>query len=487
MRPLTVRWRLTAAFAAVMALVLTATGLFVYQRQATNLNQTIDRALRARAADVAALAQQSDTGLSDARPSPGRGNRAELAQLIDASGRVLDRTPGLPGRPLMGPAAITAARHGATVVVDAQLADHQPVRLLAEPVHAQDQKLVIIVGQSLQQRNLALLDLRGVLLVGGPIALMLASIAGYLLTGAALRPVETMRRQAANISATDLDQRLPEAGNDELGRLACTLNEMLTRIHTSVERERTLVSDASHELRTPLAVLRTELELIGRERPTGLALQAAIGSAIEETDRLSQLADDLLLLARADDHQLTIDPNRLAATELLNQAADRARRQPNAAHKQITTDAPDDTEILADQDRVSQAIDNLLTNALRHANTRVHLSARPNGAFVALHVIDDGPGFPPDFLPHAWERFTRADTARTEDGTGLGLAIVRTIAEAHNGQAYATNSPGGGADVWITFPIAPQADQPAQPGYQSLVLRRHPHDPLCPIRRAAPR
>ena len=460
MRSLAVRWRLTAAFAAVMAIVLTATGLFVYQRQETNLDQTINRALHARAADVAALAQQSDTGLSDARPPGGRANRAELAQLIDGSGRVLDRTPGLPARPLLAPAAIAAARRGSAVIAERRLASDQPARLLAVPVHAQDQKLVIVVGQSLQERNLALSDLRGVLLVGGPIALVLASLAGYLLTGAALRPVEMMRRQAANISATDLDQRLPARGNDELGRLSRTLNEMLTRIHASVERERTLVSDASHELRTPLAVLRTELELIGRERPTGPALQTAISSAIEETDRLSQLADDLLLLARADDHQLTIDPSRLAATELLHQAADRARRQPNAANKQITIDAPHDAEILADQDRAAQAIDNLLTNALRHANTHVHLSARPNGAFVTLHVIDDGPGFPPDFLPHAWQRFARADTARTEDGAGLGLAIARTIAEAHNGQAHATNTPTGGADVWITLPIAPQADQP---------------------------
>lgn len=176
----------------------------------------------------------------------------------------------------------------------------------------------------------------------------------------------------------------------------------------------------------------------------------------------------MLLLARADDNQLAIDPTRLAASELLHQAADRARRQPNAARKHITVDAPDDADVLADQDRARQAIDNLLTNALRHANTHVHLSARRNGAVVALHVIDDGPGFPPDFLPHAWKRFARADTARTEDGSGLGLAIVRTIAEAHNGQAHATNAVAGGADVWITLPIAPQADRPGQ-GRRSVV------------------
>jgi two-component system OmpR family sensor kinase len=436
-----------------MAVVLTATGLFVYQRQASNLDQTIDRALHARAADVAALAQQSDSGLADARARGGRAARAELAQLIDASGHVLDRTPGLPQRPLLSPSALAAARGGASVMADIRLAGNQPVRLLAEMVRAQDQKLVVVVGQSLTERNSALHDLASVLLIGGPIALLLASLAGYLLTGAALRPVEAMRRHAERISDTAPGQRLPPAGgNDELGRLGRTLNEMLTRVHSSVERERTLVSDASHELRTPLAVLRTELELIARERPAGPALQSAIGSAVEETDRLSRLADDLLLLARADNHQLTLDPNSLPAAGLLEQAAERARRQAAAADKEIAVVGAADAHVLVDRDRAAQALDNLLTNALRYASTHVQLSARSHSPFVELHVTDDGSGFPADFLPHAWERFARADSARTEDGTGLGLAIVRAISEAHGGQAHAANLATGGADVWITVP-----------------------------------
>jgi two-component system OmpR family sensor kinase len=445
---------LTAAFAAVMVIVLAATGVFVYERQATNLDRTIDRALRSRAADVAVLAQQSDSGLADAR-ARGGAVRTDLAQLIDASGRVLDRTPGLPGRPLLSPSAIATARRGAAVMTELRLAGDQPVRLLAESVHAQDQKLVIIVGQSLEDRNRALSDLGGVLLVGGPVALLLASLAGYLLTGAALRPVDAMRRHAERISATDLNQRLPPAGgNDALGRLWRTLNEMLNRVHSSVQRERTLVSDASHELRTPLAVLRTELELIARDRPAGPALQSAIGSAIEETDRLSHLADDLLVLARADDRQLAIDPSSVSASTLLHHAADRARRQASA-DKSITVDAAAEIDVFVDRDRAVQAIENLLSNALRYANTGVQLSARSVGPFVEVHVTDDGPGFPADFLAHAWERFARADTARTEDGAGIGLAIVRTIAEVHGGQAHATNVATGGADVWITLPTAP--------------------------------
>jgi signal transduction histidine kinase len=330
----------------------------------------------------------------------------------------------------------------------------QPVRLLAGRVRAQDQRFVSVVGQSLEERNRALSDLGGVLLVGGPVALMLASLAGYFLIGGALRPVEAMRRQAQRISAADPDQRLPPAGgNDELGRLGRTLNEMLQRVQSSVERERTLVSDASHELRTPLAVLRTELELIGRERPAGPELQSAIGSAIEETDRLSRLTDDLLLLARADDDRFAIAPRNVPAATLLEQAADRARRQPAAAGKRITIDAAPETEVLADPARAGQAIDNLLTNALRYATASIRLSARNGGPFVELHVTDDGPGFPADFLPHAWERFARADSARTEDGTGLGLAIVRVIAEAHGGQAHAEDA-SPGADVWFTLPAA---------------------------------
>ncbi len=437
-----------------MAVVLAATGLFVYQRQASNLDQTIDRDLRARAADVAALAQQSDTGLADAGHGAA-GAHAQLAQLIDASGRVLDRTPGLPPRPLLSRSEMAAARGGTFVITQMQLAGDQPVRLLAELVQAQDQRLVVVVGQSLEERNRALSDLSGVLLIGGPLALLLASLAGYLLTGAALRPVEAMRRRAERISATDLDQRLPPAGaDDELGRLGRTLNEMLTRVHASVQRERDVVSDASHELRTPLTVLRTELELIARERPAGAALQKAIGSAIEETDRLSRLADDLLLLARADDDQLEIHPNSVSTTALLHQAAARARRHDTAAAKLITVEARPGAQVLVDRDRAAQAIDNLLTNALRFANADVRLHARSNGAFVELHVTDDGPGFPADFLPHAWQRFARADPARTENGAGLGLAIVRTIANAHGGEAHAANPATGGADVWITLPTA---------------------------------
>jgi HAMP domain-containing protein len=231
-----------------MAVVLAATGLFVYGRVQSSLDSAVDHSLRSRAADVAALAQQSDTGLSDSR-NVGVLGRVQLAQLLDARGRLVDKTPNLAPRPLLDPAQVARARTGVLIVSSARVgADHR-VRLLAAPTDAQGQKMVVVVGQSLEERDQALSNLTGVLLLGGPIALVLAALAGFALTGFALRPVESMRRRAQTISATDLDSRLPSAGgNDELGRLGRTLNAMLERIQEAVARERTFVADASHAL-----------------------------------------------------------------------------------------------------------------------------------------------------------------------------------------------------------------------------------------------
>jgi signal transduction histidine kinase len=227
---------------------------------------------------------------------------------------------------------------------------------------------------------------------------------------------------------------------------------MLARIQEAVARERTFVSDASHELRSPLAALRTELELMARENPTGEALADASRSAIEETDRLARLADDLLLLSRADDHRFALARHSVPAADLAHEAAERMRRRAAVDAPDVTVAGDGGLAVDVDRERVAQALDNMLDNALRHASHGVEMTSQARNGRVEIHVLDDGPGFPPDFLPHAWERFSRADPARTDGGAGLGLSIVRTIAELHGGDAGAANRPAGGADVWISLP-----------------------------------
>jgi len=302
-----------------MALVLAAIGLFLYVRVGSALDSTINQSLKARAADVAALVEQADTGLREAQNLRGPDNG--FAQVVGPRGTVIDSTPGL-DQPLLTDDQLGRARRGQTFVE--RTVDGEHVRLLAMPVTAQDQRLVVIVGASLEPRADALADLEGQLLVGGPIALLLASIAGYLLGAAALRPVERLGERAATISAASPGRRLPvPPAGDEISRLGGRLNEMLARLEAALERERALVSNASHELRTPLALLKTEIELALDEPDSAPALAAALRSAGEETDRLAQLADDLLLLASVDSGELPLRRTRVELAEVLDTIATR--------------------------------------------------------------------------------------------------------------------------------------------------------------------
>jgi signal transduction histidine kinase len=287
------------------------------------------------------------------------------------------------------------------------------------------------------------------------VALLLASFAGYLSIGAALRPVEAMRSRAAAISAAELHERLPvPEADDEIHRLGNTLNEMLARLEVALERERTFVDDASHELRTPLALLKTELELALRYGNQSGELHAAVVSAREDVDRLIQLAEDLLVVARSEKGRLSIDLEPVAVVPLLGSLRERfaSRFATEGRALRIAVESGSDLAVEGDRLRLEQALTNLIDNALRHGTGEVTLSARRADGHAELHVQDDGPGFPLDFLPRAFERFSRADAGRTGEGSGFGLAIVAAIAEAHRGYAQAANLPTGGADVWVSIP-----------------------------------
>lgn len=453
MRRLPIRIKLTLAFAGVMAVVLIAVGMFLYLRFETDLRASVDQGLRSRAGDLTALVRQADSGLTDSGSSPLSEQGEGFAQILNEEGRVIDATAEVGKRRLLDETALAGARAGTlTLQRHGVLDEGETTQLLATPVRAQDQALVIVVGTSLGASEESLESLRTLLLVGGPVALLLASLAGYGVTAAALRPVEAMRRRAAEIEEADLEQRLPVApADDEIGRLGKTLNAMLDRLEASFARERTFVSDASHELRTPLAILKAELELALRAGRTRAELVDALRSAAEETDRLAQLAEDLLVIARSDRGRLPVTRSSVDARDLLEGVKDRFSSRAEQEGRVLELSAERGIALSVDQLRMEQALGNVVDNALRHGAGPVHLAAVEGDGAVELRVSDRGEGFPPAFLAEAFERFTRADEARGRGGSGLGLAIVDAIARAHGGKAGAHDRDGG-AEVWIELP-----------------------------------
>jgi signal transduction histidine kinase len=445
---LPVRVRVTLAFAGAMALVLGATGLFLYLRLGSELDATIDQGLRSRAADLASLVRRE----GGRAPLAARGEN--LAQVIDSSGRVLDGSPGLRDRPLLRGAALRRALRGPVVFERGPIpgTDTDEARFVARPAAP---GTVVVVGASLEGRGDALENLQGLLMIGLPAALLLSSLAGYAATAAALRPVDRMRRRAAEISADDTGRRLPvPPARDEIGRLGETLNTMLARLEAAFDRERRLVADASHELRTPLAVLKSELELALRGGRSPEELEGALRSAAEETDRLAQLTEDLLVIAASDGGRLPVQVSDVDAGAVLEGVRSRFDRRARERGADLLVTAPPGLRLAADPLRLEQALGNLVDNALRYGGPHVELAAEVAGDHARLHVRDDGSGFPDGFAAQAFERFTRADAARGRGGAGLGLAIVETIARAHGGSAGASNRPRGGADVWVDVPRA---------------------------------
>ena len=344
--------------------------------------------------------------------------------------------------------------------------------------------MLVAVGTETDVSDVAVERAELAFLVGGPGAVLLAGTGAWLLAGAALRPVELMRRQAAEISDRELDRRLAvPATRDEIAALGTTMNALLERLQEALHRERGFVADAGHELRTPLAILRTELELAARPGRSREALVDAVQQAGEETDRLIRLAEDLLLLARADNDQPFLRPVPLSLPDLLQTAARAAGTRAAARDVTVSVDAPAALQVEADPDRLRQAVDNLLDNATRHAppgSTVELVAAAPRPGVVTVEVADRGPGFPVPFLPHAFERFHRVESSRSRDagGTGLGLSIVRAVARAHGGDAVAANRPDGGAAVTIELPGANAgADDPLP---ACAALRQRDEDPATP-------
>jgi heavy metal sensor kinase len=445
MKRLPIRLRLTLPFALGMALLVAAVGVFIYERVGGELLSSVDQSLNVQLAESANHLGEGDRSLID--PDVNEGPR--IAQVIMSDGTVASTSSAAVGPVLSGDKLRRALDRPQRTTSDVA-GLRGDWRLVSQPVRYHGAPAVLVVGRSLSSRTETLGRLGREFLITAPIVAVLTILAGYGLAAAALRPVEAMRRRAAAISAATPGRRLPvPPANDELSALATTLNEMLSRLEAAIEHERRFVADASHELRTPLALLRTELEVALRRPRSHDELEAALRSAAEETERLVRLAEDLLLIARADEGVLPIRREETPARELLERVRRRFAGRAESLGRRLQVKDADGLVVDADPARVEQALGNLVDNALQHGSGAVTLAARAENGHVELHVTDEGGGFPEQFVERAFDRFSRADEARSAGGTGLGLSIVTLIASAHGGRAHAANRPQGGADVWL--------------------------------------
>ena len=451
-----IRIRLTAAFTAMMALVLTGVAIGTLLTFGAAFDESLDHTLTNRLQQLQATASASEPQSADT-----------AAQVLDAgTGAILSGSPTLEAQPLLSRGEIAAGAAGQFGV------DHNtatglpgPVRILAGPIHRPSAPAAVAVeAASLTGRNAAVADLGEELAVALPLVLIAAAGGAYLLTAAALRPVERMRAQAAAITPTDPDPRLPvPPADDEIARLGATLNALLNRLHAALARERQFTADASHELRTPLSLLTTELELALRRPRQPAELTAALRSALEETDRLSRLAHDLLLTTTDDPEPGNPHPPAIPLRPVLESTLARYHHAP------VVLNCPDNLAVCADTHDLTRAVANLIDNALHHGAAPItltahldhHESAEP---MVHLDVRDHGPGIDPQFLPRALDRFTRADPARTGTGAGLGLAITAALARRNGGTLTATNHLHGGALLTLTLPTTQSPNRGAAAG-----------------------
>jgi signal transduction histidine kinase len=456
---LPIRWRIAAASTLATLVLLVGAGLLFITTLGEGLQASLDRSLRS-----------SVNEFTTQLPGASTTSAARIRLADNTYGQILGRdgtlkvstTPAL-RHALLPAGRLTSLRSAGRFfdVTDANTGAHpheRSFRVLAVPVRGSS--TVAVVGASREVVDEATDRAAKQLLVLGAAVLLAAAAGSWLLARSALKPVERMRAQAAALQTLDAGGLVVSGAGDEIQRLAVTLNELLARLHTAVDRERSFVADAGHELRTPLTVLRGELELAQRPGRSPAQLAETISIASEETERLIRLAEDLLVLARNDGPD-AVRWTRFDVSAVLNDA--RARTASIAAAHGVTVrvQTPPTLLVDGDPDRIRRAVDNLLANALRFApsGTEILVAARSDKDGTTIEVADAGPGFSDELLPVAFERFRRDDKARTRsagthydhegyqhEGYGLGLAIVRSIMRAHGGDATAENradGPGG--------------------------------------------
>ncbi|TDW21467.1 signal transduction histidine kinase [Kribbella kalugense] len=451
LRQASVRSRSTAAAVIVVAvaMLLGATALLLLLQRA--LITEVSDAAEGRVADVARqVSTEGTAGL--ARDLVETTSTSQLVQVLDPSGRVVaasstrvGTTPLTDLRPPAG--ALLRAEVGEMPLID----DDHSYLIVAQGASYNGQTYTAVVASSVETQRQTVTTVAKYLVIGFPALLIVVGVAGWLMVGQALRPVERIRARVQRIGTRDLTERVPvPTTRDEIARLALTMNEMLDRLETGQATQRAFVADASHELRSPLATLTAALEVIEADT-TGQAWRELSQVMGTETDRMRQLVEDLLLLAKADDTGIRMRRTDVDLDDLV--AAEIQRLRSSAPELTVTGDVHP-VRVVGDPARLSQVLRNLVDNAARAAHTTVRLTTAEQNGSAIITVEDDGDGIPEADRQRVFERFVRLDTSRSRasGGSGLGLSIAQEIARAHNGTITLNSSSTGGTTAVVTLP-----------------------------------
>jgi signal transduction histidine kinase len=421
-----VRVRVAIATVVVVGLALAVGGFTLVRLQERALTKDLESTARSRARDIAQSV--SDGTFTHEIPVP-RGEN-NLAQVVDGSGRIVAASKNVAEDPPLStviPEDATALR----TVRNYPEAEH-PLRVAIRKVHARGQEYVVYVASSLGPVSRSTDSLEDLLAVGLPFLALLAGLLAWVAVSLALRPVEAIRREVETIGGEDLHRRVPDPPvQDEIGRLAQTMNAMLARLEVATDRQRRFVADASHELRSPLTGMRTELE-VSLAHPDPVDWPAVSQEILDDTIRLQRLVEDLLVLAAAD---ASVDASQREPVDLDEIVMAESRRTRNRTAAAIDTSAVSGAQVDGNPEQLGRVVRNLLDNAARYAVASITVALAEADGHAVLTVADDGPGVPDGARERIFERFARDDAGRSRSagGTGLGLAISREIVTAHEG------------------------------------------------------
>ncbi len=465
MRIRSIRARLTLWYMTLLTVTFIILGSAAYGLLSYSLSREIDKALSGVARVLAERAHGGAAGLIPSeideifRRFFGFSPLERYFQMLDPHGGRESRSPSASSErlPLSGEAVKNAAR-GIPTFETAQGLERYPVRLITMPVMEAGRPMRLLqVGMSLQsvyETRARFLLIMGALL---PVCLCLAGLGGWLLARRALEPVERMAETASRISAEQLAERVEETGvGDELDRLARTLNQMLGRLDAAFTQIRRFTANAAHELQTPLTIMKGELDVTLRSPRGAEEYQAAMKSVMEEIDRISQLVDSLLLLARSEGGVLTMQRELVDITELAEEVFSRFRALAKSHRVDLRFGPIEPVLVLGDRERLGRLLSNLVENAIKYSKPKgsVAISIRSDGPLAVIEVSDTGIGLSDEERTKIFQPFYRAKDARSRKGVGLGLSIAQSVAVAHGGKIEVESAPQQGSIFRVILPTA---------------------------------